>query len=378
MAEHRPFPPSPCRRGLARQAGLHAASPLLVATAAAAAAALVAISVLAGGLAHRLGAALVDASHAAASHAAASHAAASHAAASHTAASHAAASHAAASHAAASLDAAAHGGARLHPAAFVETVLQNVLEIALPLATAAALAALIAHLVQTRAVWLPRRRITGAPALEAGPLPRTRRATFDLAAAAVLGAVAFGWLWVSAPRLAALVETQRPGELLPDAAALLAQLAIALLVAWAVLGVLDALVRHAALSRVLLMTSSEKREDDRVTSVDPRWRAHRSTAAQALRPAEAVAGASLLLLGDDAAIAIAWDPQHRPIPIRTATGRGARATQLLGLARRHRLPIHRDAALAAALVGNDGPIAERHWPRLAEIVAATRHRQRAR
>jgi len=59
-----------------------------------------------------------------------------------------------------------------------------------------------------------------------------------------------------------------------------------------------------------------------------------------------------------------------PIPIRTATGRGPRARQLLGLARRDQLAIHRDPALAAALVAGDGPVPELHWPPLAHIVAA--------
>ena len=62
---------------------------------------------------------------------------------------------------------------------------------------------------------------------------------------------------------------------------------------------------------------------------------------------------------------------RRPIPTRLLEGRGARATQLLGLARRHRVPVHRDATLATALAG-EGPVPERDWPRLAEIIAAVR------
>jgi flagellar biosynthesis protein FlhB len=289
-----------------------------------------------------------------------------------------------------------------------------VLAIALPIAGAAAVAAVIAHLAQTRAVWLPRRRIAGAPAIEAGPLARSRRAVFDLAAAALLGAAAFGWLWLNAPRLAATVaisphealvarddapapapHATAPGaapalapqalvtsaaepalasQTVEDAAALLRNLLAALVLAWSVLGVLDALVRRAGLRRALAMTPAEKREDDRLAGADPRWRARRTAVQRGLRPEDAVAGASLLLLGDDAGIAVAWDPLRRPVPVRTATGRGAAATQLLGLARRHRVPIHRDPVLAAALVDGDGPVPERHWPRLAEIVAAVRGR----
>lgn len=350
MAEHRPFPASPRRRALARQAGLHPASPFVVG-AAAAAAVVVAAGAAGGAIARRLGSALA---------------------------------------------AACAGRAEIAPAALPGTVVAT----ALPILGAAALAALIAHLAQTRAVWLPRRRIAGAPAIEAGPVPRTRRTAGELAAAAVIGAVAFAWLWRTAPRIAVLLGVDpiarpiaRPiaasmaappdalaasvptaSQLLAGTAALLADLAAALVVAWVVLGVVDALVRHAALARALAMTPAEKREDDRLAGADPRWRARRAAVQRGLSASDAVAGASLLLLGDATAVAVAWDPARRPIPIRTATGRGPRATQLLGLARRYRIAVHRDPGLTAQLVDGDGPIPEPHWPRLAEIVAATRGR----
>lgn len=333
MAAHRPFSPSPRRRALARQAGLHAASPFVLG-AAAGAAALVALVATGERLAHRLGAAIV---------------------------------------------AACRGHADLVPAAVPAAVLAT----ALPILGAAALAALLAHLAQTRAAWLPRRRIAGAPALDAGAVPRTRRAAGELAAAAVIGAAAFAWLWRAASRLAVLVAidpvgaTPAPAPLLAGTAALLAQLTAVLVIAWGALGVLDAVARHAAVARALAMTAAEKREDDRLAGADPRWRARRAAARRGPTATDAVAGASVLVLGDGAAVAVAWDPVRRPIPIRAATGRGPRATQLLGLARRHRIAVHRDPALAAALVDGDGPVPEPHWPRLAEIIAAIRGRDRA-
>jgi type III secretion system FlhB-like substrate exporter len=333
---------------VARQAGLSAASPLLVG-AAASAAALVALGALGEAVVHRLGAAIA---------------------------------------------AACSGRAALAPAALPEAVVAT----ALPITGAAAGAALLAHLAQTRAAWLPRRRIAGAPAVETGALPRTRRAAGELAAAAVIGGVAFAWLWWTAPRIADLVAIDpvaspvasltasltaslaasppAASHLLASATALLANLAMALVLAWIALGVLDALVRHAALARALAMTPAEKRDDDRLAGADPQWRARRAAIQRGPGASAAVAGASLVLVGDDLAIAIAWDPARRPIPIRTATGRGPRAAQLLGLARRHQIAIHRDLALAAALAGGDGPVPEPHWPRLAEIVAATRGRDR--
>jgi len=338
MAEHRPFPPSPRRRSLARRAGLHAASPYVVG-AAAGAAVLVTLSALGDALVHRLGAAIA---------------------------------------------AACRGHAALTPAALPETVVAT----ALPVLGAAASAALIGHLAQTRAVWLPRRRIADAPALEAGPLPRARRAAGELAAAVVIGGVAFAWLWWTAPRIAALVAVDplapvasaaplpAASRLLVGTAGLLTRLAALLVVAWAALGLLDALVRQAALARALAMTKAEKRQDDRLAGADPRWRARRAAIQRGPSASEAVAGAALVLLGDDVAVAVAWDPVRRPIPVRTATGRGPRQAQLLGLARRYRIAIHRDPALAAALVDGEGPVPEPYWPRLAEIVAATRGRDR--
>jgi len=84
---------------------------------------------------------------------------------------------------------------------------------------------------------------------------------------------------------------------------------------------------------------------------------------------EELTGATLLVLGDGVAVAIAWDPIRRPVPARIAAGRAAEATRLLGLARRDRVPVHRDPGLAEALAGT-GPVDEAEWPRLAEIVAA--------
>jgi flagellar biosynthesis protein FlhB len=303
VAELRPFPPSPRRRALARGAGLHAASPLLVG-ALACGAVLLAIAMLGAAAVARLGTWLA---------------------------------------------AATRGEATLGAGDLPRAVL----ELAAPLLGVAAIVAIGAHLAQTRAVWLPRRRVEGAPAVQHGDA----RA---LVAPFVIGAIAFGWLWLVAPRLAALTAVPLAGALLVTSAA--ATFAIA----WVVLGVGDALLRHRELASALFMTAREKREDERLASGDPRWRAERT---RAQRVPE-LAGATLLVLGDGVAAAIAWDPVRRPVPIAIAHGRGARATQLLALARRHGVPVHREHALADKL--EQGAIDDRHWPRLAEIVAAIR------
>jgi flagellar biosynthesis protein FlhB len=235
----------------------------------------------------------------------------------------------------------------------VVSLVSSVTSYAMPVLAAAAIAAVVAHLAQTRALWLPRRRLADAPAPERSALAH---AIVELGGAAVIGTVVVGWLWLVAPRLATLFE-------LPAAAAiLLASFIATLAIALVAIGAVDAIVRHLELAAGLRMTAAEKREDVRQAGVDPRWR----------RRAE-LTGTTLLVLGDGVAVAIAWDPIRRPVPVRVASGRDADATRLLGLARRDRVPVHRDPGLAAALAGS-GPVAEAHWPRLAEIVAAVTRR----
>ncbi|HWO19444.1 MAG TPA: EscU/YscU/HrcU family type III secretion system export apparatus switch protein [Kofleriaceae bacterium] len=350
MAEHRPFPPSARRLALARRAGLHAASPLVVG-AAACGAALLAVTELGSAAAARLGAWIA-------------------------AACRGAGEPLAAGGGGGPSDAGGAPGALLTLADAPSAIAA----LALPVLAAAAGAAIVAHVAQTRALWLPRRRLPSAPALAAGGAERAGRAGFGLAAAAVVGGTALGWLWWAAPRLAALPRAAASSPTPSSSAAASASLAgaalvvsalAALAIAWALLGALDALAQHARLAQALRMTAHEKRQDDRLAGPDPRWRARRARALH-LSPSEAVAGAAVLVLGDDAAVAVSWDAARRPIPTRTASGRGARATQLLGLARRHRIPVHRDASLAAALAAADGPVPEPHWARLAEIIAAVR------
>jgi flagellar biosynthesis protein FlhB len=319
MPERRPFPPSPRRRALARQAGLSAASPLLVGAAGAGAAAAASV-MLARAAASTLGAWIAAACDGRATH-----------------------------------DASTSTPNALAPGSLPHAVLS----LALPLLGIVAVVAIAAHLAQSRAIWLPRRRIEGAPAL---PPRRTRAAAFELASATIVGVTAFAWLWLTAPRLARAAS-------IDDAAAAVAAFLATIAIAWLALGALDALLRHAALGNALSMTAQEKREDDRLAGADPRWRAYRAKLARA--STNAIAGATVLVLGDDLAVAIAWDPVRQPVPRRIASGGGARATQLLGLARRFAVPVQRDAALAAELAG-DGPVPEPLWPRVAEIVAAVR------
>jgi flagellar biosynthesis protein FlhB len=307
------FPASPRRLALARQAGLTPASPLLV-CAVACGAALVAAIAVARAASVSLGAWIADAC-----------------------------------------------ALRPGPSALR---IGAALELATPIVASAALAGAVAHVAQTRTLWLPRRRVDGAPAPAVRPVAR---AAWELVSAGTVGAVTLGWLWWAAPRMAIL-----PGRV--DGAALVASFATTLLSTLAALALVDAVTRHLAHARALRMTPAEKRSDDRLAAADPRWRDRRRQLTREPAPSTAVAGAVLLLLGDDAAIAIEWDPVRQPIPHRTATARGPRAMQLLGLARRYRVPVHRDVELARSLAEHLGAVPEPAWARLAEIVAATRGR----
>ncbi len=331
MTERRPFPPSPRRLALARQAGLSSASPIVVG-AVACAGALLATVFLARAAATLVGGWIA----AACSAADGAHADRTHGVA---------------------------GGTRGAVLA-IDGVGPSVLELAAPILAAAALAAFLAHVAQTRALWLPRRRVPGAPVVEPA---RMQRGAYEISSAIVIGVVAFGWLWTTAPRLAGLFVVEHAPAAIGSA---IASLVVALAIGWILLGMIDALLRHVELSRALAMTMTEKREDDRIAAADPRWRAQRLSLARGPSASSAVARAALVLLGDDIAVAIAWDPRFQPVPLRTITGRRARATQLLGLARRHRIAVHRDAQLAAQLVDGEGPVPDTHWARLAEIIAA--------
>jgi flagellar biosynthesis protein FlhB len=325
MTEHRPFPPSPRRLALARQAGLVAASPIVVGGVACAVAIAVALAV----------------------------------------------GRAAASTLGEWIAAACDGRASLAPAG----VAIAVIELIAPIAGTSAVVALAVHVAQVGTPWSPRRRIDGAPAVERSGA----RAVVDVIAPIAIAGVAVGWLWTQASRLAALVGLREldpgPGSgtsMLAAAGTMIASLIVALAVTWIALGTIDALLRRAELARGLAMTATEKREDDRLGAADPRWRAQRTTLARAPAVSDAVAGSAVVLLGDDVAVAVAWDAIRRPVPTRVARGTRAHATQLVGLARRHRVAVHRDVALAAALATADGPVPELHWARLAEIVAAIR------
>jgi len=329
----KPFPPSPRRLAIARQAGLHATSPVVVAgVACAAAAASLALELT--GLPGTLGEAVAAAC---------------------------------SGRTQLSVDATLpHNAQDLQPAQLSAAIATCAIPIAV-----VAIAALLAHLAQTRALWLPRRRIEGSPTLNHNAGTRLRAFAFELAAAATIGAITFMWLWLQAPRIASLIE-RNAVETLRVVPLLAAMFVSWLASAWVVFGIADSFIRHIDLSSALAMTAAEKREDDRLAGADPRWAKQRAALSRAPTAEPAVQQAAVILLGDELGIAIAWDPLRQPIPARVARGRGALATQLVGLARRHGIAVHRDPTLVAALSDALGPVPDREWARLAEIIAAVR------
>ena len=197
-----------------------------------------------------------------------------------------------------------------------------------PLLGAAAIAAVIAHLAQTRAVWLPRRRLANAPRLEPG---RGTRASARPRCAAVIGAVAFGLAVADgASAGGAHVVAQAPPACSSRASPLHSRSPGSRS---------GPSTRSSSMPELTPFTPHDGGRQARRRSPGRRRPAVARPPRRASRTGrpcrDAVAGASLLLLGDGAAVAIAWDPIHRPMPVRTATGRAARATQLVGLARRH-------------------------------------------
>ena len=233
-----------------------------------------------------------------------------------------------------------------------------------PVALVAAALALAAHLAQTRALWLPRRAGPRLPAAS----PR-RAATFlvalarGVALAAIAGAVIAG----AAPLLAR--HTGAPVALTGALALTLAIVVVAHLAAGAIaLGALDWLERVRRHRADLAMSARDARDERRETEADPRWRRLRGRAAA---DDDAVRAALVVIVSDDAAAALAWHPRWQPVPRVTTAARGRAALALAALARRHAVPLHRDAALAPALAALAGrAVPDRLHPAVARVVVA--------
>lgn len=404
----RSLPATPRRLALARKAGAVAHSPTLT-TAAAWAGALAALIALAPRLLEELQRGLRHGLLAASPAAASS---ASSAAASSTTASAAAvvegtaAAPFAPAPALASVD---------QLAALVGDSLVAAAQLAAPVALAAALAALVVHLAQTRAVWIPRRALRGAPLPADDLAARAGRGLAQAVRGAALAAAGLGSLIAAAPALAATLILD-DGRLLPVTAAVLSSAALAIVAAWVALGAVELVARTLALAAAARMTAEEHREELRASGGaarlwrEQRQRASRATFASATSAATtttttttttspapssradrlALAGAALLITGDEVCAAIAWHPRRQPAPRLVLARRGRGVEFILALARAGGLPIHRAPELAGQLAAlaerpaasspapasaaslasaADPQIPRALWPRLADLVA---------
>jgi flagellar biosynthetic protein FlhB len=241
--------------------------------------------------------------------------------------------------------------------------LAEVVSLAAPLIAGIAAVAVLVHLAQARTPWLPRRRIRGAPRPRAGARRRAGDAVVGLVALTAVGAVTGH---VVAAHGADLVRAT-PAQALGLVATGLVRVAVALVV----VAVLDAglrLLRHAA---DLRMTPRERRDEERARSGDPRWRRLRRDRAHGGSLA-AVGGAAVVIADEAAAVAVAWHARWQPVPRILVGGTGRGALAVIAAARRHGVPVQRDADLAMALA-NAAPgaaVAAALHPRLARHLAA--------
>ena len=328
MSENRPHPPSARRLAEARRAGRIAWSPALVGAAA-----------IAGGAAAvaAIGAAWLDAAGAAL------------------------AAGATASGSADPITAASSLRAR--------DVIADLAALVVPLLVLAAAAAVLAHLAQTRGLWIPRRRTHQLPPAVDDAARRTGLAALAFTRGAAVAIVA-GTVVASSAALLAF-HAGRPAA---ATGALFGTLAISVLAAAAAtavaLATVDWLERARRLRADLAMSARDLRDERRETEADPRWRRARARA-HADDDDLAVRTALVVVVADDLAAALAWHPRWQPVPLVTTAARGRAALRLIALARRHKIPLHRDPALAAELAPLAGRSAPDHLhPALARLIVA--------
>ncbi|MBK7534046.1 MAG: EscU/YscU/HrcU family type III secretion system export apparatus switch protein [Myxococcales bacterium] len=267
----------------------------------------------------------------------------------------------------------------------VSAALLAVASLVLPVVAAAAVAALGAHLAQARAFWIPRRAVPGAPAWPRGAGARSAGGLWALVRAAALLVAGVGWLFVSAPQVAALAPGAGPrAAALGACAALLSSSLLVLAATWVALGALELVGRALALAAASRMTAAETRREQREQGgAVAAWRARAGRAGSAA-PAPlgstslGLEEATLVVLGDSEAAAVVWEPRRAPEPQIALTRRGVGVSHVLALARQGGVPVIRAPQLARQLVEAGGaavpPLARAP---LAELVVAVHGRRAA-
>ncbi len=234
------------------------------------------------------------------------------------------------------------------------------------LACAAAIGALLVHLLVVRSAWLPKRHIDHAPTISSNSLTRARSwLGWSLASAGVFGGL-LGWLWLSAPVLAATLHSRTPTpSVITNIAlrALVSTVAIAVLV----LGIAHWLWRWWLLAQAQRMTVEEVQREQRESAPAP---AIRNAAKRA--HANAQVAPTIVVYDHARAVAIAWDPAHVPVPCIVWQRTGAAGQAAVRLAQQHGTHVRHAPALVAQVapiaVGNTVP--KTAWPALARLIAA--------
>ena len=249
------------------------------------------------------------------------------------------------------------------------TVAADVLAATGPLLLAAAVGAVAATAALTRSLFVPRRRVRGAPSVPDEPAVD---GVLGLARAAIVAAVGATFLVTHLPSLTALAASAPPAASsapLGAPSSPLRALVVGALAHAAVAALLvaatDVVVRHRRLAAALRMTPREQREDARLAGADPTAR-RRLRDARAYDPRERLRDATLVLVGADVAVALRYTSGlAAPVVVRTA--RGLARQQLLAAARALGLPALADDDLAVAVATGITPA---HHPALARAVAA--------
>lgn len=237
----------------------------------------------------------------------------------------------------------------------------TVLAVTAPIAIAAAAAALLGQVAAARGLWIPRREVRGAPGAGADPTTagqRAAEAAIALVRVAILLAVA------ASATASALEPLARAGADPAAHLAIVGRAVATVAIAAVAVAALELVVRWRRLEGNLAMTDAERRAEQRELSGDPRLRAARR-AARADERIE-LGQARVVIVADDAAVAIGWRPGAAPH--RLVRGRGLVARRISAAARAVQVPLVADAALAEAL--HDAEELDAHLPALAAVLAA--------
>jgi type III secretion protein U len=241
------------------------------------------------------------------------------------------------------------------PAAVLHAGLLAVGRLSLPPAAGALAAAALAGALQTGFAFAPGALPPRADRVN--PLQGLRRllspssllaVLLGLVKAAVLVAIAAGWLRDAAPTLAGLgrLDARALWGALPWLGGLAARLAAA----YALLALGDLALARFRHRRSLRMTHDEVRREHKQDEGDPAHRAERRRLHRALVEAGSVARATVVVVNPThVAVALRHDRGGEDAPRVVAKGTGLAAARIRSAARRAAIPIVRDVPLARAL-----------------------------